>query len=371
MIPHLLQLYKDTSFTIEGETIASYVASLRAIAKDCEYGNTLNMTMLRDCLVCGINHQALQRRLLAEKKLTFDKALEIALAAEAADKDMRQIQKPPVIHYQSHGKGLKPPRKDGQPRNPRHPTTCHRCLGEHTPQTCPFKQAECHKCKKVGHIAKACKTKSQKERVLKQPRATNYVDDVQESVGQHTTLNNSYELFTLSSKGQEPILVSVTLNQTPVQMELDTGASLSLLNKQTFDVIANKSHTTLKTTDVQLKTYTGETVEVLGEVELTVTYGEQTKQLVVHVVAGNGPNLMGRDRLCSLKVSIGEIHKVQVPNGLPELLDKHKQAFSDGLGTFKGGKVTLQIDPQSKPKFFKVRTLPFSLKEKVEKDLKL
>jgi len=113
---------------------------------------------------------------------------------------------------------------------------------------------------------------------------------------------------------------------------------------------------------VQLKTYTGETIEVLGEVELTVTYGEQTKQLVVHVVAGNGPNLMGRDWLCSLKVSIGEVHEVQVPNG-PELLNKHKQVFSDGLGTFKGGKVILQIDPQSKPKFFKARTLPFSLKE--------
>ena len=54
----------------EGETIANYVASLRAIAKYCEYGDTLNM-MLRDRLVCGINHQAIQRRLLAEKKLNF------------------------------------------------------------------------------------------------------------------------------------------------------------------------------------------------------------------------------------------------------------------------------------------------------------
>jgi len=59
----------------EGETI-NYVTSLRAIARYCEYGDTLNM-MLRDCLVCGINHQAIQRRLLAKKKLTFDKALEI------------------------------------------------------------------------------------------------------------------------------------------------------------------------------------------------------------------------------------------------------------------------------------------------------
>lgn len=115
---------------------------------------------------------------------------------------------------------------------------------------------------------------------------------------------------------------------------------MSLLNKQTFDIIANKNHTTLKTTDVHLKTYTGETVEILGAAELTVTYGEQTKQLVVHVVAGNGPNLMGRDWLCSLKVSIGELHKVQVSNELSGLLEKHKQVFSNGLGTYKGGRYT-------------------------------
>jgi len=60
-----------------------------------------------------------------------------------------------------------------------------------------------------------------------------------------------------------------------------------------------------------------------------------------------------------------------MPNGLPELLDKHKQVFSDGIGTFKGGKITLQVDPQSKPKFFKICTLPFSCKKKWKKDLKL
>ena len=129
----------------EEETVANYVASLRAIAKYCDYGDTLNM-MLRDRLVCGINHQVIQRRLLAEKSLTFDKALEISLAAEAADKDMKQIQKPPVngnILYQGHSKGQKSVRMNAQPRSSLQSTTFHRCLGEHTLQTCPFRQTEC------------------------------------------------------------------------------------------------------------------------------------------------------------------------------------------------------------------------------------
>ena len=71
----------------------------------------------------------------------------------------------------------------------------------------------------------------------------------------------------------------------------------------------------------------------------------------------------------SLKVCIGEINSVGASNELSTILQKHDAVFTDGLGTFTGGKVTLHVDPQTKPKFFKARTLPFSLKEKVETGL--
>ena len=68
-----------------------YVAALRALAEYCEYGDSLNI-MLRDKLMCGVNHKGIQRRLLPEKDLTYDKALEIALAMEAAAKDTKDLQ---------------------------------------------------------------------------------------------------------------------------------------------------------------------------------------------------------------------------------------------------------------------------------------
>ena len=52
------------------ETIALYVAELRRLAEHCNYGDSLN-EMLRDCLVCGVNDNRLQRRLLAEANLMF------------------------------------------------------------------------------------------------------------------------------------------------------------------------------------------------------------------------------------------------------------------------------------------------------------
>ena len=48
--------------------------------------------MLRDRLVCGINNEAIQRRLLSESKLTYEKALEMAQAMEAAMKNAQELQ---------------------------------------------------------------------------------------------------------------------------------------------------------------------------------------------------------------------------------------------------------------------------------------
>ena len=47
--------------------------------------------MLRDRLVCGIRDKTTQRQLLRETTLTFEKAVQMAFAEEAADKDSRPL----------------------------------------------------------------------------------------------------------------------------------------------------------------------------------------------------------------------------------------------------------------------------------------
>ena len=45
------------------ETVAQFVAALREIAEHCEHKDNLQ-EMIRDRLVCGINHDGIQKRLL-------------------------------------------------------------------------------------------------------------------------------------------------------------------------------------------------------------------------------------------------------------------------------------------------------------------
>ncbi len=45
--------------------------------------------MLRDRLVCGVNHEGIQKKLLAEKNLTYETAFTLAQAIEAAERGSR------------------------------------------------------------------------------------------------------------------------------------------------------------------------------------------------------------------------------------------------------------------------------------------
>jgi hypothetical protein len=76
-----------------GESVAVYVAQLRKLAEDCEFGASLNDN-LRDRLVCGVKDDAIQRKLLTERNLTLDNAFTIATAQELA---VRNVQ---ILHGQ-------------------------------------------------------------------------------------------------------------------------------------------------------------------------------------------------------------------------------------------------------------------------------
>ena len=76
----------------QGESVAEYVAELRNLSEYCDYGDHV-FPMLRDRLVCGVNHPSIQKRLLgmAGDDLTFDRAVEIAIGMETAEWDVQDI----------------------------------------------------------------------------------------------------------------------------------------------------------------------------------------------------------------------------------------------------------------------------------------
>ena len=146
----------NSRFRQQGETIQQYVAELRNLSEHCEFGDQLEK-MLPDRLVCGVNDECIQWRLLAESQLEFKKAMELATAMETADRNTRDLkngnlsEKPEESQVNRVTKD--PPKRP--PRDPKQSTKdCYPCGGRfHAPDKCRYKDEECYKCRKRGHKA--------------------------------------------------------------------------------------------------------------------------------------------------------------------------------------------------------------------------
>ena len=88
---NMQRFHFNTGFRHPGETITIYITELKKLSEHCEYGETLS-EMIRDRLVVGVSNDQIQRRLLSERKLTFEKAREMAIAMEAASKDVTELK---------------------------------------------------------------------------------------------------------------------------------------------------------------------------------------------------------------------------------------------------------------------------------------
>ena len=117
-----------------GENILSYVAELCALAEHCNFGGTLDV-MICDRLVCGVNDDSIQKRLLTEgDKLSLTKAISIAQSYEMAEKHATELlpqdaDSQPVYRVQ-------PAPATGAPRK-----KCYRCAkAGYWPSACRFKK---------------------------------------------------------------------------------------------------------------------------------------------------------------------------------------------------------------------------------------
>ncbi|XP_037528675.1 uncharacterized protein K02A2.6-like [Rhipicephalus sanguineus] len=109
---------------------------------------------------------------------------------------------------------------------------------------------------------------------------------------------------------------------------------------------------------------------------MTARCDGKDRQGTVVVVDSLGPSLCGRDTikafneigvpmLTNVVASVQPI-KFNGPNtGLEALLSEYADVFAPGLGLCKGPPVTFQLKENVVPRFFKARTVPYALKDKM------
>lgn len=230
----IVQRFKFHSrFRKQGESVATYVSELRALAEYCNFGETLQ-DMLRDRLVCGINDDRIQGRLLSEPKLKYDKAVELATTLETAAHNLKELTAGRLGNRQDR-EGLEKPesvhRIQDKDRSKEIVAACYRCGNpDHKADKCKFRDATCHLCGKKGHLKKVYRSKKSMPK-KKKPAPPQPVRRVQED----EETEDEYPLYHLhSASPDQPIEISLNVGGCTLSMELDTGAALSLVSEMLF-----------------------------------------------------------------------------------------------------------------------------------------
>ena len=183
--------------------------------------------------------------------------------------------------------------------------------------------------------------------------------------------NEEYSLFAVhnTKDSTKPLVVSMTLNDKEIPMEIDTGSAVTVLPESTYRSISTEP---LQESSIKLCTYSGEQLEVKDTAMCKVKYDDKIYRLPVIVLAGDGPILLGRSWLYHIPLQWTKLFYsvLNISQPIANLLQKYHEVFSDKIGTYTGGKVNIQIDPTVMPKFCKPRPLPFAIKDKVEDELK-
>ena len=137
-------------------------------------------------------------------------------------------------------------------------------------------------------------------------------------------------------------------------MEIDTGASISLISDVTYRTLwSDDTRPSLRPSTVKIQTYI------------------QAKELRLLVVHGNGPRLLGRDWLHHLKLNWKELFQVRkLPSqSLQPILSRRAAVFKEELGTMRGVAATIYVENGCRPRYFRPRSIPYALRPRVEEEL--
>jgi hypothetical protein len=308
-----------------GENIADYVANLRKLIFGCNYPVEFQSTILRDRFVCGLTHESTRKRLLTENNdLTFEKAVDIAVGVEKACLHARQMKpdnKSSTLHHLPNNQ-QRNRSGHGTHTHQSFSPTCHRCGGPHLATACRFINEKCRSCGKMGHIAKVCRSSKPSSSVHRSGQTSTghraktsnrthmlEVDPLTVNTETHTPDSGSpptvYSMFYISSRS-EPIMLSVRINNCPLNMELDTGAAVTVISENTFNSIF-KDTIYLQPSHIALRTYLDTEVPILGTAEVKVQYESQTATLPLVVVKGQGAKFIWSQLVNKYSMSFKEV----------------------------------------------------------------
>ena len=425
----IMERYKFGQRTqLESENVAMFVAALRTAAVHCGFkcdGCKINTTETHLCtqFVLGVRDPEIREQLLqmAEGD-TFQQAVDLALAIEAAKVNSEQMRKATVVQHfvnrvqqnERHHKNVnnqKPPQDHrGKPKvnsqNNRNNKSnlkgtsvwkkcgikrnqCLRCGQEHSTRECWLDEnVVCRSCSKRGHIEKICINKRLKEnQSMRKPKVNSIRFEPTFDSSIHVNSIGISQMFEVNQIGDpsalwKKVYVNIEVEGVAIQFEADCGCPITAISEKLFrQVLPQKEIEPIR---VGFKQWLGASAEIVGACKVRARYNGVSRQVTLFVTKNDDAcPLVGLEWIRLLGIGVDKlIHGTNTPhyqlinsivNSVSEndelkssLMREFPKVFEEGVGIVPNVKCHLTLRADAKPKFFKHRVVPYALKKQIE-----
>ena len=134
---------------LEGQSIDDFATELKSRAQHCEF-DTLRDSLIRHKLVVGVNSKKVQERLLREKDLDLNKAIQICRAAEEVKEQSQDISNGASSRASTQVDKIS--KKHHSQNKPGNINSCKYCVSAHSRGKCPAYNQICKGCGKKNHF---------------------------------------------------------------------------------------------------------------------------------------------------------------------------------------------------------------------------
>ena len=335
------------------ENIISFATRLRTAARHCQFHN-LDEEIL-DTLLMNCRSENLTKRALSiedSSKLTLNNIIQMAMKEEQAILQTKLIREP-SLDQQGAVNSISEERKSrNQPA--RIIKNCKYCGGEHVANisACPAKSHICKKCSILGHFDHSCR------------KRVDLIDQNCNSISQHF---NEYSFSVGNINGFSSPRVSLVFQQTLVEFIIDTGSTLTIISKDTFERFKIKP-TLTKGISNAYGFGSNKPLNFKGRFNVNVTHNGFSIILEVHVLNYSmpTPNILSYKAASSLNL-------IHIPSSISfsgqkdqlSYKEKFPELFSGKIGCLKNFELELYEDKSVKPsKLFHYR-IPFLVQPQV------
>ncbi|KAK6028509.1 retroviral aspartyl protease [Ostertagia ostertagi] len=138
---------------------------------------------------------------------------------------------------------------------------------------------------------------------------------------------------------EPPRMLDMEVNGKKVSFELDTGASLSIIDERTWRMLGRPR---LEEAKVAATAFDNKRITFQGKVPLHISFAGKEAIVDVHVFKEASHSLCGRDMIRRLQIDCGphydrvhsvtQMPKVEIKKQLVRILNSNKRLFQDGLG---------------------------------------